>query len=195
MADNSTRIHSGVRSAGHRTQNFTRMVTEEFGKRYLQYEQDIEKVLRKQKIYDEDLMHDTYIALYEHSQQAEIKDFVNTFVAFYKNLCKRQKMRENYYVVCDDREMVEKYDRVDEDDWKRREQDAERVDNLIGYYCAHSHLGERNHQRACDILKLYREGLSYVEIAKRLKIDESTVKKYFKRTIKRLKGHGEVTTI
>lgn len=67
------------------------------------------------------------------------------------------------------------------------------VENLIGYYCAHPLPGERNHERACEILVLYRQGLSYVEIAKRLKIDESTAKKYFKRTIMRLKDHGKMT--
>lgn len=166
-----------------------------FAQTYLQYEQNIVKVLRSQKIYDEDLLHDTYIALYDHSQHAEIRDFLKTFIAFYRTRCKRRIEHESPYIACDNATLVEHFDRPEETDLDYREQIGRRVDNLIGYYCAHPLPGERNHKRACEILLLYREGLSYVEIAKRLKIDESTVKKYFKRTIMRLKDHGKMATI
>jgi len=170
------------------------MTSEQFGKTYLQHEQDIANVLRKQRIYDEDLLHDTYIALYEHSQHEEINDFVSTFVSFYRSRYKRRDEYEENY-ECYDHSQLLNFDKPDESDLEYREQVGERVDKLIDDFCAHPLLGERNHERACEILKLYREGLSYVEIAKRLKIDESTAKKYFKRTIKRIKSHAEMAII
>ena len=168
------------------------MDTEEFGKRYLQYEQDIEKVLRGLKIYDEDLMHDTYIALYEHSQEAEIGDFVDAFVAFYKARYKRRGEHESYYVTCDNQTMVEKYDRIDEDDWEYREQLGDKIDKLMAYYRTHPSPGEHNHERSCEVLTLYRSGLSNVDIAKTLKIDESTVRRYIKRAILGLKSPSKM---
>ena len=171
------------------------MEAEEFGQRYLQHEEDITNVLRKQKIYDEDLMHDTYIALYEHSPHPSAEDFVKTFVRFYRNLYDWQNKREQPCIVCDDEEITEKFDRADESDLEYREKIGERVDKLIAYFCTHPLPGERNHQRACEILRMYCQGLSYVEIAKRLKIDESTVKKYFKRIVEGLKSHAEFITI
>ena len=155
------------------------MTSEQFGKTYLRYEKNIAKVLRTQKIYDEDLLHDTYIAVYELSQQEQIGDFVNTFVTFYRNLRKRQ----------------EKYDRIDEDDWKHREQMGQLVDEMMEFYRTHLLPGERNHERSCEILKLFRAGLSNVEIAKTLKIDESTVRRYIKRAILGFKSPSKMTTI
>ena len=69
------------------------MTPEQFAQAYLTHEEYIQKVLRSLKIYDDDLLHDTYIALYEHSQHAEIEDFTNTFVAFYRARDKRQTER------------------------------------------------------------------------------------------------------
>ena len=171
------------------------MTTTQFAQTYLQFEQNIAKVLRKQKIYDEDLMHDTYIALYEHTPHPADEDFVTTFVTFYRNLYNWQNKHESQYIVCDDTEMLEKFDRADESDLAYREKVGQRVDRLMAYFDAHPLPGERNHQRACEILKLYRQGLSYVEIAKIVNIHESTVKKYFKRIIEGLKSHDEFITI
>ena len=56
------------------------MDTEEFGKRYLECAEDIANVLRGEKIYDEDLVHDTYIAVYEYSQKAEIVDMSESLI-------------------------------------------------------------------------------------------------------------------
>ena len=171
------------------------MNTEEFGKRYLECAEDIANVLRGEKMFDEDLVHDTYIAVYEYSQEAEIGDMVNTFVTFYKNLWKRREKDAGYFDVCDHQTMVEKYDRIDEDDWAYREKVGDRVDALMERLQAEPLPGERNHERAVVILRLYREGLSNVEIAKRLKIDESTVRGYKKRAIYGLKDPSKLTII
>ena len=171
------------------------MNSEQFGKTYLQYERNIEKVLREKKIYDEDLMHDTYIALYQHSQHAEIRDFVNTFVSFYLTRHKRREEYESNYEACDNATMIEKYDRIDEDDWEYRERLGEQMDEMMEFYLTHPWHKERNHKRGCEILRLYCEGLSKVEIAKKLKIDESTVRKYLKRAILGFKSPSKMATI
>jgi len=171
------------------------MTTTQFAQTYLQFEQNIAKVLRKQKIYDEDLMHDTYIALYEYSQHAEIRDFVSSFVEFYKKLRRRQKVNDSHYDTCDNATMIEKYDRIDEDDWEYRERLGRQMDILLEIYREHPLPRERNHQRGCEILKLFCEGLSNVEIAKIVKIDESTVRKYIKRAILGFKSPSNLTTI
>ena len=70
------------------------MDAQQFGKTFLACQTHILKALRRLHIFDEDLLHDTYIALYEHSQHAQIGDFVNTFVTFYRNLHRRRSERE-----------------------------------------------------------------------------------------------------
>ena len=165
------------------------MNSEEFGKTYLQHEQDIKNVLLGLKIYDEDLMHDTYLALHEHSQEAEIGNFVDAFVAFYKNLRKRQKKEAENFEVCDYMTMVEKYDRIDEDDWRRRERIMQSIDDMIEEFYKNPHPNERNHERACDVLELYRNGLTFREIARELGIKCSTVHEYYRRATKRLKAN------
>ena len=165
------------------------MDTNEFGQTYLQYEANIAKVLNKQKIYDEDLLHDTYIALYEYSQNEEIDDFVNTFVEFYKNLRKRMKKDADFFETCDNATMIEKYDRIDEDDWKRRERDLERLDDILREFSENRLRYERNHERACAVLDLYRNGLTFREIADELGIKCSTAHEYFSRAIKRMKAN------
>ena len=60
------------------------MTSQQFGEKYLQYEENIKKVLKSREIYDEDLLHDTYIALYEYAEtKNRVRNFVNTFVDFY----------------------------------------------------------------------------------------------------------------
>ena len=163
------------------------MEAEEFGQRYLQHEDDITNVLRKQKIYDEDLMHDTYIALYEHSPHPSAEDFVKTFVEFYKNLHKRKDKHESYYEACDNTTMVAHFDRADESDLAYREQIGRRMDSLLRYYVSHPQPGERNHKRSCKILRLYCQGLNECEISDKLKISQSAVCQTIERVIKRLK--------
>lgn len=171
------------------------MTQQQFSTAFLRYEPNITKVLRSQNIYDQDLLHDTYIALYEHSPHAEITDFTSTFVAFYRARHKRRIEHDAHFLPCDNTTLIDHFDRPDESDLDYREQIGQRVDDLLGWFDAHPLPGERNHERAVKILTLYRDGLSHVEIAKQLKIHESTVKKYFKRTILRLKDHAQMVTI
>ena len=163
------------------------MDTNEFGRRYVENEERRAKVLRGLRIYDEDLLHDTYIALYEHSQEAEIGDFVDAFVAFYKNLRKRHEKHESNYITCDNATMVKHFDRADESDLEYREQVGRRVDSLLRYYASHPQPGERNHKRACKILRLYCQGLNECEISNKLKISQSAVSQTLERAIERLK--------
>lgn len=171
------------------------METTEFGKRYLESEGSITKVLRGLRIYDEDLLHDTYIALYEHSQQAEIGDFVNTFVAFYRARYKRRGQHESHYITCDYTTMVEQFDREDESDLDYRERVAQRVDDILAKYAENPLPGERNHERSVKVLQLYRDGLTFREIAAELGIDVAAVHRHFDRAIKRIKSQQEMATI
>ncbi|MBQ7530864.1 MAG: hypothetical protein IJT12_04090 [Paludibacteraceae bacterium] len=158
-----------------------------FGKTFLARQADIRNVLRRLHIFDPDLLHDTYIALYEHSQHAEIGDFVNTFVTFYKNLHRRRSEHECCYMACDNLTMVRLYDRADESDLVYREQVGTRLERLLRYYARHPKPGERNHKRACKILRLYCQGLSIGEISDTLKISQQAVNKSIRRTIEHLK--------
>ena len=165
------------------------MDTNEFGRRYVENEERIAKVLRGLRIYDEDLLHDTYIALYEHSPQPREDEFVKTFVEFYKNLHKRQKLYNDHFEVCDDATMIEKYDRIDEDDWRRRERLEQCIDDIIEKYLTNPLPNERNHERGLKILQLYREGLTFREIAAQLGIKCSTAHEYFSRAVRRMKAN------
>ena len=162
------------------------MTPEKFAQAYLKHEEYIKKVLRSLKIYDDDLLHDTYIALYEHSQHAEIEDFTNTFVAFYRARDKRQTEREAHYTCCDNTQLLN-YDRPDESDLAYREQVGRRVDRLLRYYATHSQPGERNHKRTLKILRLYCQGLTEQEISDKLKISQQAVNQSLARSIERLK--------
>ena len=163
------------------------MTSQQFGELYLQYEPNIKKILNSKRIFDEDLLHDTYIALYEHSLRAEIGDFVNTFVEFYGNLLNRQEQHESHY-DCHDNAHLLNFDRPDDSNLAYREQVGKRVDKLIRYYATHPQPGERNHRRSCKILRLHLQGLTECEISNKLKISQPTVHQYLMRAIERLKA-------
>ena len=167
------------------------MTPETFSETYLANEQNISNILHGLHIFDMDLLHDTYIALYDHSQHAEILNFTNTFVSFYRARHKRRGTYESYYEPCDNTQILN-YDRPDESNLEYREQVGRRVDSLLRYYVSHPQPGERNHKRACQILQMYINGLSNVEIAKNLNIDESSVRRHLQRIIKRLKGPSKL---
>ena len=133
-------------------------------------------------------------ALYEHSQEREIRDFVNTFVGVYINMAKRREERESHYDCYDHTQMLN-FDRADESDLDYREQVGRRVDRLLRKYIGHPQPGERNHKRACEILKLYLEGYSFRKIAKIVNLDVSVVYRYLKRAVKKIEEQQDLTTI
>ena len=159
------------------------MTPEQFAQAYLENEANISNILH---IYDMDLLHDTYIALYDHSQHAEILNFTNTFVSFYRARHKRRGTYESYYEPCDNAQILN-YDRPDESDLEYREQVGRRVDSLLRYYVSHPQPGKRNHKRACKILRLYCQGLTEDEISDKLKISQQAVNQSLARSIERLK--------
>ena len=158
----------------------------EFAKAYLQYEENIKKVLNSKKIYDEDLLHDTYIALFDHQPHPAPCEFVNTFITFYNNLLKRRDENESHYDCYDHTHMLD-FDRIDESDLAYREKIGRRIDSLLRYYVAHPQPGERNHKRACKVLRLYCQGYNECEISNKLKISQSAVSQSIDRAIERLK--------
>ena len=163
------------------------MTPKQFGQTYLRFEANIVKVLRKQRIYDEDLMHDTYIDLYEHARKEKITDFVNTFVAFYRARHQRRIEYNSHFEICDDATIIEKYDRIDEDDLAYREKIEKTVDVLMERLKSQPLPGERNHQRAVKILQLYRRGLSFAQIAQKMNTSKQSVHQLFERTIEKLR--------
>lgn len=172
----------------------------EFSQTYLQYEANIKKILNSQRILDEDLLYDTYIALYEHSQRNKIRDFVNTFISFYRNARQWQDQQESDFVPYDNAQLAaldiiddsvgeEALEgRIDGDNRTTyREQCLQRLPQVLDYYFSHTQPGERNHRRACRILRLYLQGLNECEISRKLNISQQAVQQTLKRTIRRLK--------
>ena len=162
------------------------MTSTQFGQTYLRFEAHIAKALKRMDIYDEDLLHDTYIALYQHSQHAQIRDFANTFIAFYRARHKRREVHEERYECYDHTQMLN-FDQPDESDLAYREAVGRRVESLLRYFASHPQPGERNHKRACKILRLYCQGLNECEISDKLKISQSAVSQTLERAIERLK--------
>ena len=164
------------------------MTSEQFANLYLQHQTDILKVLNSKRIFDADLLHDTYIALHDHAQQATIDDFTSIFVAFYRARYKRRSVHESHYMVCDNATLTEHYNRAEEEsDLDHREQVGQRIDRLLRYFASHPQPGERNHKRTCKILRLYCQGLNESEISNKLKISQSAVSQSLARAISRLK--------
>jgi len=163
------------------------MTGEKYGETYLRKEKDIKNVLESLEIYDVDLLHDTYIAVYEYAEKKiRIRNFVNTFVDFYWKRCLRRREYESNYEAYDDEHMYN-LDVQDESDLEYREEIGQRVDKIIRYFSEHRQSGERNHERAVKILRLYRQGLTECEISNKVKITQSAVSQCLSRTIKRLK--------
>ena len=162
------------------------MTEEEFGKAYIANKDDIEQELKGLQIYDMDLYHDTYIALYEDSQEKEIRNFKNAYISYYVILHFRQAVRESRFETYDD-EMSYTFDRAESSDTDYNEAVRRRVDAIIDYYCTHPPKGARNHECACEILKLFCKGLSIREIAAELGIGKSTAHQYIACIIRQIK--------
>ena len=163
------------------------MKQEQFSQIYLRNEQQIARRLQELQIYDEDRLHDTYIAMYEKAQTFGNKRFAETFVKYYRTLQRRANDQAAHFIPCSPSEMVELFDRPEEFDTEYREQVAQRVDELINEYRHHPFPGERNHKRAVRILQLYRSGLTLQAIAERMNMRKQTVHDYLKNTIKNMR--------
>ena len=158
----------------------------EFAELYLKNEEHIHKVLNSLEIFDEDLLHDTYIALYEDAQVKVIRNFANAFIAYFQILHFRQMVRDSRFETYDDN-LSYVFDRADTSNTDSNEQVGQRVDAIIDYYCTHPPKGARNHECACKILKLYCRGLTVREIAKELGLGKSTVQQYIDCIVRQIK--------
>jgi DNA-directed RNA polymerase specialized sigma subunit, sigma24 homolog len=159
-----------------------------FGQTYLQNESTIILILRRLGIYDDDLLHDTYIAVYQHSQHTAINDFTRTFISFYRVRHKRRGEYNSHYLACDNTTIEQTYDCCDETDLEHREQVAARVDQVIENLKARPLPGERNRKLAIKIIRLYRQGLTFHEIAKKLKTSPQAVQQLLCRTIEKIRA-------
>jgi DNA-directed RNA polymerase specialized sigma24 family protein len=181
------------------------MTSQQFEKLYTANETGLKKTLARQDIYDDDLFQDTCLALCEHLQDIAVEDFRQTFLDKYDTLVKRVGQREIECVhfsnvqlaaleIIDDSQDIEILDRHIDYDLEQftaectcSDDDKERLQQLLDVYYKHPQPGERNHKRACKILKLYLEGKSEREIANCLRITHQTVHQYLTSAIARLK--------
>ena len=175
------------------------MTSQQFGELYLQYEPEIKASLINRHIFDEDLFQDTCLELYEFALHNDIQNFPGLFIERYRALRKRQDQRQLDIVpydnaqlaaldIIDDSQDVELIDRdIDSDNAPLPSQNMERLRELLDHYFTHPQPGERNHRRACRILRLYLAGKSEREIAHCLRIRHQTVHQYLTRTIAHLK--------
>lgn len=172
-----------------------------FEKMYIENEEALREMLIKQVIYDEDIFQDTCLALCEYAQDNEIDDIRQAFLDKYDLLIKRVSQREIECVhlsnvqlaaleIIDESQDVEKLDQ--DIDWfnaQRRDENKEHLHKMLNYYYRHPQPGERDHQSACRILRLYLKGKTFREIARTMRLDVSTVYKYFSRTVEHLKAN------
>lgn len=177
------------------------MTTQQFAQTYLRYEADIIAVLRSHHIYDADLFQDTCLELCEYAQHNDFRNFPGIFIERYQKLRKRHGQRQidcvNYdnaqlaaLDIIDESQDVEIIDRdIDCDHEQSRNDYKDRLRQLLDYYYRHPQPGEHDHKRACQILRLHLKGYSFREIARTMKLDVSTVYKYFTRTVERLKAN------
>jgi len=157
----------------------------QFSHLYLTHEPEIKASLLNQRVFDEDLFQDTCLELCEFAQHNDIRNFPGLFIERYKKLRKRQDRRQLDIVPYDNAQLAA-LDIPDEN------QDVENIDKdrlqqLLDAYEAHPQPGERNHKRACKILRSYLQGKSEREIAHRLHISHQAVHQSLTRTVGRLK--------
>ena len=182
------------------------MTSQQFEKLYTANEAGLIKTLTKQRIYDEDLFQDTCLALCEFAKHNDIPDFRQAFLDKYDTLVKRQGQRQLDIVhldnaqlaaleIIDDSQDVAILDRAIDIDAGQFsavctccDEDRERLQQLLDDYYKHPQPGERNHRRACRILRLFLSGKSEREIANMLHVIQPTVHQYIERTIERLKA-------
>lgn len=183
------------------------MNTKELEKLYLTHEPEIKASLINQHIFDEDLFQDTCLELCIYAQHNDIRNFPGLFIERYKKLRKRQDQRQLDIAPCDNAQLaaldipddsqdVEILDQAIDSESRQfsaecicRDDDKERLQQLLDDFYKHPQPGERNHKRACRIIRLYLKGRSFREIANTMNLDVATVYKYFTRTIDHLKAN------
>ena len=150
------------------------MTTEQFGELYLQYEENIKKVLNSKMIFDQDLFDDTYIALFEDSQKNEIQDFEAAFLCFYTNRYKWKKKQDSCIIHCDSAQLAA-LEIEDESDLEDREQIGQRVDALMDYVDKTTFPGERKPELNRKVLHMRLDGKTYEEIGAEIGMDANSV--------------------
>lgn len=175
------------------------MTPEQFAQTYLANEANLRNILKSHRIYDEDLFQDTCLELCEYAQHNDIQNFPGIFIERYKKLRKRQGQRQLDIVpydnaqlaaldIIDESQTEEKLDRnVDCYYEQGRDRYKERLHQLLDDFLAHPQPGERNHRRACRVLRLYLDGKSEREISHRLHISHQAVHQSIVRIVARLK--------
>ena len=172
-----------------------------FEKMYIENEEALREMLIKQVIYDEDIFQDTCLEICVYAQHNNILNFPGLFIERYKKLLKRQAQHQLDIVPYDNAQLAaldipdetQNVENIDQNiDWfneQRREENKERLHKKLNYYYSHPQPGERDHQCACRILRMYLKGKTFREIARKMKLDVATVYKYFSRTVERLKAN------
>ena len=155
----------------------------EFAKAYLQYEENIKKVLNSKKIYDEDLLHDTYIDLYEWTQDNTVDNFVNVFVEFFQ---KRYNWREKNESQLEsyDNEHLAALEIIDESDWRARERRGQLADAILEYVDNVTFPNERKPELNRKVLHLWLGGMTYEEIGAEIGMDANSVLHVAQRMLK-----------
>ena len=180
-------MEKNMRKAKNNTKRKRKMSEKEYGELYSENLGKITTVLNQDKVFDEDILHDTFLKLNKQRGEIQAKRFVTYFVAWYKKLYDREEKRKNLYEYCGTN-VADKYDRMDESDLAYREEIGQRVDEIIENYRTNVPKNAKNHARACEILQLYRDGLSEREIAEELCIGKSTVHQYIEVIIRQLRN-------
>lgn len=181
------------------------MTSQQFEKLYTANEEYLKKTLTKQDIYDDDLFQDTCLALCEHLQDIAVEDFRQAFLDKYDTLIKRRGQREIDCIhlsnvqlaaleIIDESQDIEILDRHIDYDLEQftaectiRDDDKERLHQLLDEYKDHHMPKERNHKRACRILQLYLDGRSEREIARKYRISHQAVHQNLERIVQHLK--------
>ena len=158
----------------------------EFGERYVAEMDKIANVLKKEKIYDEDLVHDTYIDMYEWAQSHEPREFVGTFVDFYKKRYRRQEVRERECDAMPPETMRELRIYDDHSNVARNEAIGEVADTILQLLDEVELPGERKPEQHRRVLRLWMDGQSYEEIGREMGMSPHSAKSILQRLLKKV---------
>ena len=159
----------------------------DFANSYLQHEETIKKVLRSKKIYDEDLLHDTYIDLCDWLQTNETKkSFGGLFMEFYQNRYKWQKKQDSQLVHCDNAQLAA-INIIDETDWEYREELGLKADAILDYVDKTVFPTERKPELNRQVLRMWMDGMTYQQIGAQIGMDANSVLHIVQRMIKNIR--------